>query len=107
MRPTIGTISHGTLRECDLIPAFLSCLEDFAESDIGASRDYNSIAFFMEESGAYEKDGSFDENWFDSGASQETLNDLFDALDRIAGAYGMTFGSLDGDGSDFGFWNVD
>lgn len=83
----IGTISHGTMREADLIPAFASELERLA----------GRTALVVEAE-------SLDD--FESETASWILDELFDALHDEAPA-GCYFGSHPGDGSDFGFWPID
>lgn len=90
MNISVGTISHGTLRTVDLLHAFACELQRIA----GAS-DLASEA--LERANALH--GSADETESDS----ELVAELQDALDAAAPA-GMYFGTLEGDGSDFGFW---
>jgi hypothetical protein len=40
-------------------------------------------------------------------AAQEVLLDLKDELARLAEPHGFYFGTLEGDGSDFGFWRME
>jgi len=99
-KPEIGTISHGTMRECDLIPAFMSVLRDCSPAHAARITDEYGAAFIERCS---------DPKGLDHPLSHEMerqsylLDDLFDALGEIApeGAY---FGATEGDGSDFGFW---
>ena len=90
-----GTISHGTLRTQDLIRAFS-----------GALREVNSAAYAQLISGgcipsyALEDD---DSEWWDSEDAQWILDFLMQSLEESA-PEGHYFGTLEGDGSDFGFW---
>jgi len=90
-----GTISHGTMRTKDLIPAFANELEylagDEAGFDVLISR---ANALLMDEDGNY---------YLNEDDAQEVLNYLFDALNSLAPSYAY-FGSHSGDGSDYGFW---
>lgn len=84
------SVSHGTMREEDLVPAFVSELESLGHpKSAELSNEADQIA---------EKFG------FDSSEMSEFLNEtLFDALNECAGD-GLYFGSHPGDGSDYGFW---
>lgn len=93
---TLGTVSHGTMRNEDLLPDFTWLLEQ-----IGSINDAALVAEcnkFLDLAGADETG----ETW-----STETAHDMviacFDALDAHAPAY-CYFGAHEGDGSDFGFW---
>lgn len=85
IRFEVGSISHGTLRDEDLIDAFASWLE---------AVDRKGFREWMEEN--TDEDGYIvTDEW--------TLNDLFETLDNYA-PEGYYFGAHGGDGSDFGFW---
>lgn len=92
----IGTVSHGTMREEDLIPCFAELLEELAKE---ANR-LEDFAALLQEAGAYAE-----------GIKDETIDpldilvDLFDALNEFA-PEGCYFGAHEGDGSDYGFWPV-
>lgn len=95
-----GTISHGTLRAEDLIPTFLSVLRDCSPARVASIVDEYGSAFVER---CCEPNG-FDEatpNEFE--ARDYLFEQLFDALGDIA-PEGMYFGTIEGDGSDFGFW---
>lgn len=80
----MGTVSHGTMRPEDLIPAFVSWLE----SQKPLRREHRKL---------------LKEN---SGDDDETLEELFDALNEYAPPY-FYFGAHPGDGSDYGYWLSD
>jgi len=83
-----GTVIHATLRNQDLIPAFLTEL-----------RCHN-----VEIAERIEKDiPTFPRDWWNSEDASYVLEELFDELNSIA-PDGMYFGATEGDGSDFGFW---
>ena len=83
--PVNETISHATLRTEDLVEAFESWIECV---------DPKGYAELMEE-----KDEDYPE--------EEWLNEvLFDTMNDYA-PEGYYFGALEGDGSDFGFWECD
>jgi hypothetical protein len=88
--PSFGSISSGTMRAEDLIPA----LADELKSCIGANgSDFeNELVREAEELEDYESEDA-----------DGILEDLFDALNDHAPAYGY-FGANDGDGADYGFW---
>jgi hypothetical protein len=92
----MGTISHGTLRYQDLIPKFMEVLR-------------------LVDAASYEEmflrplpppDAEDDDPWWESDDAQWLLEDLFECLDHAA-PEGCYFGAHPGDGSDFGFWEVD
>jgi hypothetical protein len=95
-----GSISHGTMRECDLIPTFMSTLHDFSPSRAAAITDEYGAAFIercsTEDGLDYSLTNEMErQSWL--------LESLFDALDDIA-PEGYYFGAIEGDGSDYGFW---
>jgi len=80
----IGSISTGTLRPEDLLPAFARELERHAP-DHALVTEANNILV-----------------WDDGGAS-ELINDIQDALQSYCPPF-VTFGAHPGDGADFGYW---
>jgi hypothetical protein len=89
-KATIGTVSHGTLRNEDLLSTFARELEHLT-TDYRTRSELELIA---------DADAVTD---FDSEHASEIVHALFDALDNHAPEY-CYFGSHEGDGSDFGFW---
>lgn len=91
------SVIHGTLRNCDLVPAFLDVIRDTAE-----------YAQFMLHLPSVVTDPSASEN--DERWENEEMiyfvEELFDVLDSYA-PDGYYFGSHPGDGSDFGFWKTE
>lgn len=79
-----GTVSHGTMREEDLIPAF---------TDVLGVLDPLAAAYVHRI--CEPEEGSNDPEF--------VLEELFDQLDEWA-PEGYYFGAHPGDGSDFGFW---
>lgn len=92
-----GTVSHGTLRIEDLIPAFAAELNYYAGKEPG-----NDV--LISRAGALPM--SDDDEYLDIEDAQDVLEHLFDALDQLAPPYAY-FGAHPGDGSDFGFWLSD
>ena len=90
-----GTISHGTLDPQDLIPAFLEALEPLDIVRAAAIRAQVPVGT-----------GPYDLDWWYSEECQWVLEDLTTALEESA-PEGHYFGTLEGDGSDFGFWPLD
>lgn len=93
---TGGSVSSGTMRPEDLIPAFMAVLEE---------HDPRTAAMFKKTSREVF-------NWLDHGDDEPSpeqvgwlLEDLFDALDLLAPA-GHYFGAHEGDGADYGFWEA-
>lgn len=100
----IGSVSSGTMRPEDLIPAFLDCVEG-----IRLSREDRAAAKKLRvEYEACQGDGEtscevLGHEGMCSEAADVIVNDLFDLLDRYAAPY-CYFGSIEGDGADYGFW---
>lgn len=90
---SIGTISHGTLRTEDLLEAFADELERLE----GAP---NSLTLAV--TGLLDEEDHDSDDWIER-ASYMVNEQLFDALNEFAPAH-TYFGTLEGDGSDFGFW---
>lgn len=95
-----GSIIHGTHRAQDLIPAFLTAL---------SVHDPAAYAQLVANGGtvpAYVQDEGDDSEWWDSEDCAWLLEQLFDSLDDAA-PEGYYFGAHPGDGSDFGFWEIE
>lgn len=110
----IGSISSGTMRPEDLIPAFIEALDNLKEE---LSLSLKVGASFEETEDVKQRVSQLDDlladieqnqhkipNYFDSEDAMYDLNEtLFDALQEFAPPY-CYFGSHPGDGADFGFW---
>lgn len=79
----IGSVSHGTMRKEDLIPAFIDALREQKP----LRREHRKLI------------RNIDEHM----PTDDDLNDLFDALNEYALPY-FYFGSHPGNESDYGFW---
>ena len=94
------SLIHGTLRACDLIPAFLGAIENTPEyTQIAQTNDWNLKVIF---------DPSADDNderWESEEMSYLLNEELFDILNNYA-PEGYYFGAHPGNGSDFGFWVI-
>lgn len=92
------SISHGTHREEDLIPAFIDALCGGADDRLGNARQraalWENLALGLLNKPATEQQQFVSEFLFDF---------LWEKLNAIAPA-GHYFGTLEGDGSDYGFW---
>lgn len=97
----LGTISHGTMRPQDLIPAFLDALEEVHPE---AYEQMMACAFGPIP--AYVQDEGDDSEWWNSDDAAWLLEELFDALNEAA-PDGYYFGAHPGDGSDYGFWAIE
>lgn len=97
-----GTVSHGTLRSEDLIIAFLPILEDLDKSAFlqvvngDEPKDTQII-------GLLHIDGSTTLPDHLQEAASELVEWMIEHLDAVA-PDGYRFGTTEGDGSDFGFW---
>lgn len=96
-----GTVSHGTMRPQDLIPAFMDCL---AEAWPEAYEQIMVCPFSVVPD--YVMDEGDDSEWWDSEDACWLLEELFDAL-NAASPEGYYFGAHPGDGSDYGFWQAE
>jgi hypothetical protein len=90
----IGSYSSGTMREEDLIPAFLSAAEDLRLT----KEDRATINAIQKRAEG--------EEYFDSEDAPDDCSDLFDLLDRYTPDY-TYFGAHPGDGADYGVWIVE
>lgn len=104
MKHSIGSISFGTMKPEDLIPAFLNELEELApEKAKEIKKDVDKLQ--IEDDGYGELYNAKDN--VDNMSSRELagfiLDDLFDALNDMCEPY-FYFGSHPGDGADCGFW---
>lgn len=97
------SVSHGTMRDVDLIPTF---------SDVAYQLDRNRADYIRS---AHGKGYAVLEVTLDRLAEPtdeglQAMADLtvalFEALERVA-PEGYTFGAHEGDGSDYGFWAVE
>lgn len=95
------TISRATHRPQDLIPAFMDLLRDIDAPEYEA---YTVGPFPAVP--AYVYDEGDDSAWWELEECDYLLADLFDILNSYA-PEGFYFGAHPGDGSDFGFWEVE
>lgn len=96
----IGTVSEGTMRSDDLIPKFLDVAEKMAER-LGDEYNIGECKLYRKRYNAL-SDNAPDEEW-DYLLDEITclLNELSMCPD------GYYFGAHPGDGSDYGFWEVE
>jgi len=101
----LGTVSHGTMRQEDLIPSFLGVLEELDKTRwqvlVEGHQDvldrFGDLRLeWVAGSGEYIPDDKID-------SAHYLLDVLFDTLDDLA-PEGYYFGANPGDGSDYGFW---
>ena len=119
----LGSISSGTLRNQDLIPAMLNTLHTLVDDDIEGrvfvtitsnTRYHDGIGtnclrlvrYTQNSNGDYGYPGECSdeehEYWQSEGA-QDDYDTLAEALNDCCPAY-VVFGASEGDGADFGFW---
>lgn len=94
------SISHGTMRNEDLIPTFLHylfILNPDAAHNIWKT-DADLLSALCDKNA--KKEGAA---YWETDAAGEVCSQLFDELDAVAPT-GYYFGANIGDGSDYGFW---
>jgi hypothetical protein len=104
------SVSHGTLREKDLLPRFVEVLDELKEEATFAPRSDSPLQVeFIDRVetrlGDIERRIEHPE-YYKSDSMPWDLRMLFDLLNRFA-PEGFYFGTHPGDGSDFGFWEVE
>ena len=89
----LGSVSTGTLRMEDLLETFAATLNslDKANPLIGEALDLLALEDWTEEQ---------------SEKASEIVNELSDALNATC-PMGVYFCTLEDDGADFGFWQID
>lgn len=111
--PYLNTsVSHATLNTTHLLQAFLPVLRDLVENNkemlayslkplevLGKGRAHLENLEFLETS-------DYNGDSFEERASEFLNEDLFDALNYFA-PDGFYFGSTEGDGSCYGFWETE
>lgn len=97
MATITGAISSGTMRTQDLIPTFLSTLDQLDHAE------YVKLAKQYREGLANSKQGY--DAYYESDACAWLMEALYDALDDCA-PDGYYFGAHEGDGACYGFWEV-
>ena len=100
----VGTVIAGTLRNQDLLEAFTGEIEYLTgKCYIGAKAYYDAKKLLFHYKAllpSFQPKVEVDES-----IASEVVNELLDALNEYA-PFGMYFGTLEGDGADFG-WFVD
>ena len=92
-KATLGSISSGTLRTEDLLPAFLDTLAALIEDAADHKTLRTEAATWLDT----------EEDKRDADAGTNIVDELLSLLDEYAPAYAY-FGAHEGDGADFGFW---
>jgi len=102
----LGSISHGTLRNEDLIPVLVRELQELKKelvSDKDKTAEDIAEAQRIEEFLAEQAERENEDGYFDSEDASEDVNEMMDILTDNAPPF-VYFGSHEGDGSDFGYW---
>lgn len=94
-----SSVIHGTLRNCDLVPAFLDVIQDTAEYE--QIIDTNNWKLHVITDPTADEN---DERW-ETDDMCALVEELFDVLMSYA-PDGYYFGTTEGDGSDFGYWKI-
>ena len=103
----IGSISHGTLREQDLLHAFASALNQCLDINNHSNATHEQLCREAWDHSAImdcPAPGADQGRWQEQ--AQELITQLEDALCEYAPPF-CYFGAHEGDGSDFGFWPSD
>lgn len=97
----LGTVSPGTMRPEDSIPAFLDCAEGLRLS----REDRKTVARIRRDSNAalWADEHSQEVTGYWTLKADDDANTLFDILENYAPPY-CYFGAHEGDGADYGFW---
>lgn len=91
LTPETGSLSHGTMIPADLASTFLPAIRAFCPKGVYL----NCAALWLDA----ERDN-------DDHARSEAVESMFDALNDVA-PEGTYFGAHEGDGSDYGFWEIE
>ena len=100
MYALLGSISHGTMRPADLIPIFASTLSSLMQNDAPGAMATDWRTSFNQ---LIADADALAETGYEFEDANEIVTELFDALDCYAPPF-CYFGSLEGDGADYGFW---
>lgn len=93
-----GTVISGTMRPEDLIPAFARELEYMLQGPTA------EMAALIAEANTLMSCYARTDAWYMN--AEALVEELFDALNAVA-PEGQYFGPHPGDGSDYGFWELD
>ena len=88
------SVSHGTMRYQELIPAFMNVIRDTPE-----------YVQLMDQLPAYAQEDKTS-NWWESEDASWLFTELLETLEQYA-PEGYTCGTHPGDGAEYGYWKVD
>lgn len=105
---SFGSISSGTMRDDDLLPAFADELEYQLErqSRRFARKEYRALIREARRALRHMEDGTVKQAEAAEESASEIISDLMDRLTDFAPPYAY-FGAHPGDGADYGFWLVE
>ena len=98
----LGSISHGTLRPQDLLPAFLETLTARG-GEVPRGLECGKYIEYLNWPGPGTAACDDDDAFWESEEATWDMEALTDALQNICPPF-VYFGAHEGDGSDFGFW---
>lgn len=112
VRVQLGSVSSGTLRPEDLIPAFIDALDGIREQLAAPGstteapavladrvRQSESLDYFLGDMEVRQRTS----NYYEGEIAERDLDQLTDLLDAYAPPY-CHFGAHPGDGADYGYW---
>lgn len=112
VRIDIGTVSHGTMRPDDVLPAMMEALDsikhdiaaDVRQDDTAEDTEYRikTVGMIDNVLGAMEARQEDDGYWNDEQAVWD-MDEVAQLLESFSPPY-VYFGAHPGDGSDYGFW---
>ena len=98
----LGSISHGTLRTQDLLPVFLETFMALG-GNVPADLECGSYIEYLNWPNPATTACDEDDKFWDSEDAMWDMEALMDGLNNLCPPF-VYFGTLEGDGSDFGFW---
>ena len=98
------SLSHGTMRNEDLIPSFMEFLKEHDPHEVEFVCKFFALQGWPHDDGVLVMSDPFD--MVQEELAHELIAHLWEALDNIA-PEGCCFCAHSGDGSDYGFWEMD
>lgn len=100
----IGSVSHGTMKEEDLIPRFIEILDELKEAEsLSDTPNKERFTRLDDKLGDLERCIQVKGYFESEDARCYDLEWLFNALDEYSPPF-CFFGAHEGDGADYGFW---